>query len=548
MLDAISVKNYPLERKVLPSCHYSNYLDGVSARTASLSNLQNNLRHQFEAGRQFSGFMRFSEGLYSFSVQCWIVRQCRRLNLFRATFMLLAALECRQNISLTCLLVSIPLGGSPCAWSQDSTADNQRLSAMEQKGTQRMSWFQEPEDWHVRWSRPVQAECSCTPVVAAGLTAWLSDGKIHGVQSRDGRPAWRHVPSNDTLIFPRSMLPPVHIGVPNYNRPHSVFTVGHLLYANIYAGGLGPYLVCLDCSDTAEGRLMWSIQPPEQIYDFDGPPIADHELCVVIGRGKRDRSVLEIVTCDAKDGTVLWRRRLGTGVARDGVNYARGQRQASLIDNLIVVADHAGSVWAFYRDGRLNWRYEYGKAPQSHRSSHRENVDTHANPIVGTSTGLLITAQDKGGLIKLSTEPEGVKAIWEVADQEQLRLVGCNEQTVVVQQYKMHSWADVATYSIDDGSLCATRKSMNSKGPAVMREGLLLHPSVTPSEAVPRIVIDLIDPVSLKPMKKPFQVPTDTISLIQHSKQSGCLIFISVKPDAMFVASPSRLFSIGPLP
>ena len=462
--------------------------------------------------------------------------------------MLLAAFELRGNVSLGCLLLSVALNSFSCACSQDSVADSNCFVAEEQNVMERMSWLQQPEGWHVRWSRPVPLECSAPPVVAAGLTAWLSEGKIHGVQRKNGRPAWRHVPLSDTLVFPRSMLPPDYGDVPDYASPLSISVVGHLLYANIHAGGLGPHLTCLDCSDVAEGRLMWSIQPPERISEFDGPPIADHELCVVVGRSEGDRRWLELVTCDAKDGTVLWRRRLATSVANDGIDYARGQRQASLIDNLIVVADHAGSVWAFYRDGRLKWHYEYDETSQVNHASDRVKGISYANPIVGTPTGLLITARDKGGIVKLSTESEEVRAVWEVANQEQLRIVGCFGQTVIVQQYQAHCWADLVAYSIVDGDLSATRKSMHAVGPAVMGGGVLLHPSLRDTETVPRVSIDLISPISLQQLKKPFEVPVDSVSAIQSSDPFGCQLFISLTSDAMFVASPTRLFSIEPLP
>jgi outer membrane protein assembly factor BamB len=443
------------------------------------------------------------------------------------------------------------LAGLVSGWPSVPVADNGLLytdaAAVENAVHKRLEWLQRPEAWQLRWSQPIQGTA---PAVAAGIVAWIDAGAVRGVRAVDGLPAWRSVPPGDTLLFPRSVLQRREAARLVDPGLSGISVVGHLLYGVIDAGRLGPLMICLDCSDTAEGRLLWSASPPPGLVGFDGPPVADDRLCVVVVRGSDGRSPLEIVAHDARDGVIIWRRPLSTGVARDGINHAPGRRQASLVEDLVVVADHAGSVWAFDRDGQPMWRYEYEVIPRGDDRLHDgDGWPAAAEPVVASARCIMVAAQDRGGVIALDPAARSAQLRWEAAVGECVRIIGVANDRVVIEQGGVGREGPLVTRDVVSGHAVASSLAEPlPAGPAVLAGGVILQPVVEKQGGRQRPAIVALDPSSLRALGPPFPLPEPGSGAQLVEPAGAHAVYLAAMPAAIVVATSSQLFSIGPSP
>jgi hypothetical protein len=461
--------------------------------------------------------------------------------------MLLAAPRFRTTVASGSMIVALLVVGEPVLADSGDVPQSALVTTRQVASRPRLGWLQHPSDWQLNWSWPLVAQA---PVPAAGLVAWLDAGAVHGVRAADGLPAWRRVPAGDTLLFPRSALPRDGGLRSGAISPAVISSVGHLLYAVIDAGRLGPLLVCLDCSDTAEGRLLWSASPPNKYPAFDGPPAADTKLCVVVVRGSGDRSPLEVVAHDARDGLVVWRRQLATAFARDGIDHARGRREAIFVEDLVVVADHAGSVWAVHRDGRPAWRHAYELSPDAgKRLPAEDSWPMVAAPVVAAREGLVVAARDRGGLMMLDPVPQPPRLRWETAAGDCLRIVGVADAGVVVEDHAAARVGDIAVYDSITGRITAGREAAtNVRGPAVMAGGVILQPGAEDVAGRQRLAITAIDATTLQTAGKPYSFSPAENGPATADVPQRQAISIAVTPTAMIVASSSQLISLGPAP
>lgn len=379
-----------------------------------------------------------------------------------------------------------------------------RIDALENEAervrARAFDWLRDPGAWRIRWSRPVAAGVTAE---VASLIVWAKEGGVHGVLLANGLPAWRVGPPSDTRLFPRVV---VNRGVAGSARaPGVVATVGHLLYTVIDAGADEPLLACIDCSEAAQGRLLWSAAPAAGLAEFDGPPAADHELCMIVARATASSGPLELVAHDARDGSVVWRRPLGTAIARDGIDHARGIRVASFHESLVMTADHAGSVWAFDRSGRPVWRHAYRVAASAVRAAAEEPTDS-AEPVVAIGQTVIVAPRDRGGIIGLSrcapdrplfeTSPDGV------------RIVGATGERVVLAPRSFADGDRLTAIAVADGRpLASEHATVVPVGPAVMAGSTILRPTRGAGGA--GISIAAIDPATLRPMHSGFPIPGD---------------------------------------
>lgn len=461
--------------------------------------------------------------------------------------MLLAALRFRTTVASGSVVVALLAVGVPVLAVSGEIPQSAQGATRQAASGPRLAWLRQPEVWRLQWSRPLTAK---VVVPTAGLVAWLDAGAVHGVRAADGLPVWRRVPPGDTLLFPRSALPRDGGLRSGAISPAAIGSVGHLLYAVIDAGRLGPLLVCLDCSDTAEGRLLWSASPPAECEGFDGPPVADDRLCVVVSRGSGDRSPLEVVAYDAHDGVVIWRRPLATAFARDGIDHARGRRQAALVDGFVVVADHAGSVWAFDRDGQLAWRHAYEIPPAAGDLPPAEACSSMlALPVVAAHESLVVAARDRGGLMVVDPVARPPRLRWETAAGDCLRIVGAAEASVVVEYCSAARLGKIVAFDAVTGRVAAMRQGgINVSGPAVMAGGVILQPVTEEAAGKSRLAITAVDPTTLEFFGQPFSLsPADSSTAAAGSPQPQA-ISLAITPSAVIVASSSQLVSLGPAP
>jgi outer membrane protein assembly factor BamB len=354
---------------------------------------------------------------------------------------------------------------------------------------ERFSWLRRPTAWDIRWSQPITA---VAPAVVSGLVAWNRDGGVHAVRLADGRPAWRPVPPRDTLLFPRSGAVPRPAAAHAFASPPSatsrVAAVGHLLYAVIDDGPSGPLVVCLDCSATAEGRVLWSAGVPAECAGLEGPPVVDQERCAIVARGSTERGPLEVVAHDPRDGVVLWRRALRTArtsPVRDSLDAVRARPATSAsVTELVVAADSKGGVWALDRSGRLAWH---------------------------------------------------------MALDEPLRIVGPAGAGVIVEFNADTKPGTLAALSGRDGRLVATGGGgATACGPAVMAGGVILQPLRDPSDD--RLSIVSIDPATLRPIGEPLRIAPAAAG------PADGLVYLAAAPWTLVVAAPRLLTCLGAAP
>ena len=463
--------------------------------------------------------------------------------------MLLAAPRFRTTVASGAVVIALLMVSQPVMSASGDAPWQAERAAVEEVSRARLAWLRQPETWRLHWSRPLTVT---VPAVAAGLIAWLDDGALHGVRAGDGLPAWRTVPSGDTLIFPRTAMPLRGRGRPVDLVPASSASCGHLIYGVINAGPLGPQLACLDCSDTAEGRLLWSMSPPGELVGFDGPPAADDHLCVIVGRGGGDRGVLEIIVHDARDGVVVWRRSLSTAVAGDGMDPARGRRQAALAGGLVIVADHAGSVWAFDRDGRPAWRYTY-EVPFARGNDRRTDRGTGwphlAAPVVPGPEGFVVAPQDRGGVLALAGAAHVAQCLWETADGEPLRIVGVADGCAVVEKQGEGKQGRLIVLDAVSGRVVAsTPTETMPAGQAVMAGGVVLQPVVQEGAATRQVALAALASATLRRFGSPFplSVPPAVAAMVGPTEPHA--VHLRATPTAVIVAAANQLLSIGPLP
>jgi len=368
---------------------------------------------------------------------------------------------------------------------------------------ERLSWLRSPAAWTTRWSRTLPsvgmtAGPASAPAIAAGITAWGARGAVHAVALADGRAAWQPEPTPDTTLFPRLVAP--RSGEPHPLPPPRVAAVGHLVFAIVDDGDDGPVLICLDCSNAAEGRLRWSAAPPDGRGSFDGPPVADAELCAVIVRSTAGPATLDLVVSDARDGRLLWRRSIGTGMARDGIDHAQGLRSPALCEDLIVVADHAGGVTAWFRDGRPAWTHAYDCPPGF--SPPMEPAT--AGPTVAAAGGTVIVAPfDRGGIIALEMPPPhaAVRRRWETPAATAVRLVGVTTAHAVVEATSSPS---LTTLAMSDGRTIARATddaTAQPLGAAILAGDVIVQP-IRPAAAKPALRV--LDAATLRAVAPAF--------------------------------------------
>lgn len=461
--------------------------------------------------------------------------------------MFLAAHRFRAIVASGAVTVTLLVVGWPLLAAEGDAPWQAPWAALDDASRARRAWLRQPEAWHLHWSRPLAAGVT---VPAAGLLAWLDNRAVHGIRAVDGSPAWRRVPAGDTLLFPRSALRRDTGDRRTAPVPAAICSVGHLLYAMIDAGPLGPLMVCLDCSDTAEGRLLWSASPPAGFAGFDGPPAADDRLCVVVVRRDDVRGSLEIVAHDARDGVVMWRRPLSTGVARDGIDHACGRRQALLVEGFVVLADHAGSVWAFDREGRPAWRYEYAAASRAgDRPRDGNGWLALAEPVVVGPDCLLLAAQDRGGVMALDPAARSAQLRWEAAVGERMRIVGTADEWVVGECVDAGREGGLVTRDVASGhAVASSLEEPSSAGPAVFAAGVVLQPVSAEQVAGQPCAIAVIDPSSLQVLGPPFPIPGTEggVNAVEGARPRP--VYLATMPGALVVATANQLSSIGPAP
>ncbi|QDQ28199.1 outer membrane protein assembly factor BamB [Chitinimonas arctica] len=178
----------------------------------------------------------------------------------------------------------------------------------------------------LKWQARVSSEMVSPPVVAEGTVVVRTvDGRVWGLDAKDGKERWQFQRSQPSLIL----------------RNYAPVTIADgAVYVGLPAGRLASLSL-------ADGRVLWEslvAQPKgttelERISDVTSAPIVDRgSVCAVAFQGK--------VACFAvSNGSLLWARDISSyvGLAMDS--------------DKVYVSDEIGNIQAFERSGgRSLWK------------------------------------------------------------------------------------------------------------------------------------------------------------------------------------------------
>lgn len=447
--------------------------------------------------------------------------------------------------------------------------------------------------WHVHTADAVHP---APLTIAAGLVLWNSGREIHAVTIAAGRPAWQFTgqPSwqpaanaRDTLLFPRgaaaaqtpaAQTPPGQA----VTVPSAVLaTVGNRAYAMLERGG-GSLLACLDLSAGAEGRLAWvaeaaglaeteGLEPfagrasSAATMLFDGQPTADHELCLVVTRRDTPQADLSLAAFDARDGSLRWLRPVGSALARDGVDHARGHRQAGFAEDRILLATHAGSIHAFDRDGTPAWRTEIPSAADDPGPA-LAAMPPAAPPRLVRDRVLVLTRESRG-VVALEARSGGIAWQWMpenggsvaqlfVVAGDGLTGAGVAGDGVVVATRSRTGTAGLVRLACDDGQPTAEYLGgaglCEAAGASILTDQTIFWP-VRPVPSGPRTatetppptpptLVEILDATTLQPRRPPVEcLPGDAIQDdIQLAAGLGCLVIAAPGVTTCLQATPPQ--------
>ena len=202
---------------------------------------------------------------------------------------------------------------------------------------------------------------------AGPLLCWHANGGLHARGLHTGEPPWQGLaerlfpPRGDTLVSTPSWAPSVFDG-----RLLSVLMPTAAAGSTLPAAGSvpPPQLICLDLTDAAQGRMLWSLPLPDAARFVTRPICARRSTGEAIAWMMLGASGSELAAVRLHDGELLWRRPLGLPLAdrrsADDEPDSVSVPAASIVvcEDLVIATLSDGSVWAVNHDGELVWGRE----------------------------------------------------------------------------------------------------------------------------------------------------------------------------------------------
>jgi outer membrane protein assembly factor BamB len=216
------------------------------------------------------------------------------------------------------------------------------------------------------------------PVVDSGGLFINRGDSIRAFNLETGQPLWGNHPSvyrSDNVDSKR--LPDDIWGMPRQSLSVYSDRYQKRLYARVGPpvvgrtgrnwSRIGPNrLVCLDL--LAEGRLVWSIEPPGTNWAFEGAPVADGRKIWVALRRQEICPELHVACYDSQTGKPLWQTMVaGAETASAGYSGEYSDQLLTRSGQTIYCNTHLGAIAALSSDtGRIRWITEYQR---------EENID-----------------------------------------------------------------------------------------------------------------------------------------------------------------------------
>jgi len=241
------------------------------------------------------------------------------------------------------------------------------------------------------------------PTVENGRVFVAVPDGILGFELASGKPLWSAAEGQIFTIDPsgrRELLIPVNsIGTLNWSstvhgkyllaRVGSPVTIMPALLTD--AVPQSHSLVCLNCDE--EGKLQWKLDPPDQSWAFEGPPVIVRDRAYAVMRQSDVPSHLYLACLSADRGNLLWRQFLcAADTPGRGFLYEMTYILPTVGEGMIYVATNLGAVAAISETtGEIRWITCYPRVDQGDLSNYEGFRYREPNPAL-YSDGLLFVA------------------------------------------------------------------------------------------------------------------------------------------------------------
>ncbi len=200
------------------------------------------------------------------------------------------------------------------------------------------------------------------PVVSQDLVLYAGSTELFALDRLSGEPPWGlRTPSFHSRLGPTGLVWQASsretVGVPRY----TLTVEGDRLFARL---GAPPARQSDRVTDAvaafdlgAEGRLLWTVEPDEPGWSFDGTPLADSERLYVAMRRSDVRSQAHVACFDAESGQLLWRRFVAAAATTAGeTTFEHTHNLLTLVGDTLYFNTNMGALAALSTvDGRLRW-------------------------------------------------------------------------------------------------------------------------------------------------------------------------------------------------
>lgn len=286
------------------------------------------------------------------------------------------------------------------------------------------------------------------PVVVGNLVLINDATRIWAIDAASGKAAWGE---GSGVVYrdierPASIeldVPPDSLGVPR----HTLTVHGDRVYARMgspvtatvqqsSALSEASSLVCLDL--TAEGRLVWKIEPEDASWAFEGSPICDGGHVYVAMRRTDIRPQAHVFCFNAETGRQVWRRFVcsAESPARSLLHEVTHQL-LTLHGETLYYNTNLGAVAALSRhEGHLRWVALYPRNARGDLLNPPPYLSRDLNPCVYHRGQLLVAPADTPRIFALDastgqilwqsgTQTEGIVHLLGVANR---RLIACGKK------------------------------------------------------------------------------------------------------------------------
>jgi outer membrane protein assembly factor BamB len=263
------------------------------------------------------------------------------------------------------------------------------------------------------------------PLIVGELLLVSNEDRVLAYNLRTGKPAW----GESAVIYPGEDAAPAapanrgffargSLGVPR----HTLTAHGNKLFARmgsqvtstIQGAPAVPttgQIVCLDLQ--AEGRLLWSIAPPEEAWAFEGTPLCDGTYIYVALRRSEVNPQAYVACYDAETGQPVWRRFVcaAQDPARGMVEQYTHQL-LTLAQGTLYFNTNLGCVAAIdARDGQVAWIAKYPRAKSGDLARPAAHFYRDLTPCVYDRGRVFVAPADADRIFAL--DAGSGRALWE---------------------------------------------------------------------------------------------------------------------------------------